>query len=91
MTDEIIYEEKIFSVDSEKQAKFMTESKERMIKICTQITYLEKIASKRSVDYTPENIEKMFAYLENSLANCKETFMERFKETEDAKKFDFDF
>ena len=76
MTDEIIYEEKIFSVDSEKQAKFMKESKERMIKICTQITYLEKIASKRSVDYTPENIEKMFAYLENSLANCKETFME---------------
>lgn len=46
-----------FVVDADKQAKFMESSKERMNKICIQLAYLEKIATKRSVDYTPDNID----------------------------------
>lgn len=84
-------QEESMSIDSEKHAKFMEESKERMSKICTQIVYLEKIAGKRSVDYTQENVEKMFSYLESQLARCKETFMARFNSTDDSQKFDFDF
>ena len=38
-----------FVVDADKQAKFMESSKERMNKICIQLAYLEKIATKRSV------------------------------------------
>lgn len=82
---------KEINIDSEKQAKFMEESKERMSKICTQISYLEKIAAKRSVDFTPENVEKMFVYLETQLADCKKVFMARFTENEKSKTFDFDF
>ncbi len=79
------------AVDVEKQAKFQTESKERMAKICMQIGYLEKIASKRSVDYTRENVERMFAYLEKQLADCKAVFLRRFETEEDEKNFDFEF
>lgn len=75
----------------EKQEKFFEESKERMSKICMQIAQLEKIAAKRSVDYTPENVEKMFAYLESQLADCKKAFMARFEDGEKDKAFDFDW
>lgn len=84
-------QEESASVNTEKQTKFMEESKERMSKICTQIAYLEKIAGKRSVDYTKENVEKMFSYLESRLSRCKETFMERFENPNDDNRFDFDF
>lgn len=83
--------ETLVTVDTEKQTKFMEESKERMSKICSQISLLEKIASKRSVDYTEENVEKMFSFLENQLAACKEKFMEHFSEKDKSKTFDFDF
>ncbi|MDO4156939.1 MAG: hypothetical protein Q4D37_09215 [Oscillospiraceae bacterium] len=89
--EEQIVQEESMPIDSEKHAKFMEESKERMSKICTQIAYLEKIAGKRSVDYTQENVEKMFSYLENHLSKCKETFMARFENSDDSQKFDFDF
>lgn len=39
-------------VDTEKHERFKAESKERMSKLCAQIAMLEKIAAKRSVDYT---------------------------------------
>ena len=80
-----------FVVDADKQAKFMESSKERMNKICIQLAYLEKIVTKRSVDYTPDNIEKMFAYMEERLASCKKAFMARFEEPEKTSVFDFDF
>ena len=68
-----------FVVDADKQAKFMESSKERMNKICIQLAYLEKIATKRSVDYTPDNIEKMFAYMEERLASCKKALWQDLK------------
>lgn len=79
------------SIDAEKFARFREESKDRMYKICQQIGYLEKIAGKRTVDYSKEYVEKMFAYLEKQLDDCKATFMARFEETEKTKKFDFEF
>lgn len=79
------------TIDSEKFERFQEESKDRMNKICQQIHFLEKIAGKRTVDYSKANVEKMFAYLEKELAECKDTFMARFEETNTKKDFDFDF
>lgn len=82
-------EESLEVTDQEKIERFKEESKDRMAKICQQIDFLEKIAGKRTVSYSKENVEKMFSYLEGKLASCKEAYMERF---EDGKKnFDFDF
>ena len=81
-------EQETESIDAEKSARFQEESKDWMYKICQQIGYLEKIAGKRSVDYSQKDVEKMFAYLEKQLNDCKGTFMKRFEES---KKFDFDF
>ena len=78
-------------LDEEKSARFQEESKERMAKICQQIAYLEKIAGKRTVDYTQENVDKMFAYLESKLADCKATFMAKFENEKPQNDFDFDF
>lgn len=39
----------------------------------------------------PDNIEKMFAYMEERLASCKKAFMARFEEPEKTSVFDFDF
>jgi len=82
---------KTAEVDAEKQARFKAESKVRMEKICQQISSLKKIAGKRSVDYTKENVDKMFSYLEKQLADCKAVYMERFKESGKGRNFDFEF
>ena len=76
--------------NSEKRERFMEESKERMIYYCGEKTLWKKIANKRTVEYTPENIEKMFSYLEAQLSECKDAFMAKFKE-EEKKSFDFNF
>lgn len=83
--------EPVAEVDPEKLARFKEESKDRMAKICQQIGFLEKIAGKRTVDYTKENVEKMFSYLEKQLADCKAAYMERFEESSKEKDFNFDF
>lgn len=79
-------------VDAEKHERFKIESKERMGKLCSQIALLEKIATKRSVEYTQPDVEKMFAYMEKRFADCKSTFMAHFDHEEEARNnFDFDF
>lgn len=78
-------------LDEEKAARFQEESKDRMAKICQQIAFLEKIAGKRTVDYTPENVDKMFSYLETKLSECKATFMSKFEDEKTQNDFDFDF
>ena len=83
--------EAVTEVDPEKLARFKEESKDRMEKICQQIGFLEKIAGKRTVDYTKDNVEKMFSYLEKQLADCKEAYMEKFEENSRKKDFNFDF
>ena len=83
--------EAVPEVDPEKLARFKEESKDRMAKICQQIGFLEKIAGKRTVDYTKDNVEKMFTYLEKQLADCKAAYMERFEESSKEKDFNFDF
>lgn len=93
--DEIMENEAVnaaeISVDTEKQNAFFKESKERMSYICKQISLLKKIANKRSVDFTADNVEKMFSYLENQLAECKGAFTARLEQKEDTSTFDFDF
>lgn len=79
-------------VDAEKHERFKAASKERMSKLCSQIAMLEKIATKRSVDYTQPDVKKMFTYMEKKLADCKATFMAHFENEEEEKNnFDFEF
>ena len=60
--------------------KFKEETVSRMQMIHKQFTYLTKIASKRSVDYTQEDVEKMFAFLENEVASSKKEFLRKFND-----------
>lgn len=73
--------------DAEGSERFKEDLKDRMSKICQQIEYLERLAGKRTANYSKEDADKMFAYLEKRLDNCKEVFYERFED----KKKDFDF
>lgn len=91
VTENEVAAEPVAEVDAEKLARFKEESKDRMEKICQQIGYLEKIAGKRTVEYTKENVEKMFSYLEKQLADCKAVYMERFEENSKGKDFNFEF
>ena len=90
-TNGMSVQEETVEVDTEKAARFQEESKDRMSKICQQIAFLEKIATKRTVDYTQANVDKMFAYLESKLADCKATFMAKFENEKPQNDFDFDF
>ena len=74
------------TTNEEKNAKFKEEAGKRMELICKQVDTLKKIASKKSVDYSKEDVEKMFAYLQKDLDACKAEFDKKF---EGAKSFDF--
>lgn len=75
-----------------KKARFQEEAMKRMFSVCQQLHLLAKIANKRNVEYTPEYIDKMFAYLEKEMAECKDEFMKRLNGSAGNKKqFDFEF
>lgn len=67
-------------IDEDLREKFKEETVSRMQMIHKQFTYLTKIASKRSVDYTQEDVEKMFAFLENEVASSKKEFLRKFND-----------
>lgn len=64
-------------VDTEKHEKFYLETAGRIKSISSQINLLKKIAAKRGVDFTDEDINKMFTFLEDELGECKGEFVAR--------------
>ena len=57
-----------------KSEKFKRISSERIAKIEKAIENLENLANKSSYDYTDEQVDKMFSYLEEKLAQTKGAF-----------------
>lgn len=57
-----------------KSEKFKRLSTERIAKIEKAIENLENLSNKSAYDYTDEEVEKMFSYLELKLSKTKEKF-----------------
>ena len=62
----------------------------RMKMIGQQLFQMKKIPEKRGIDYSREDVEKIFAYLRNEIDKCESEFIKKFDEKK-ADKFDFDF
>ena len=71
-------------------SKFRKLTSNRMKMIGQQLFQMKKIPEKRGIDYSREDVEKIFAYLRNEIDKCESEFIKKFDEKK-ADKFDFDF
>ena len=51
---------------------------------------MKKIPEKRGIDYSREDVEKIFSYLRDEIDECEKEYLKKFDEKK-ADKFDFDF
>ena len=75
---------------AETVSKFRELTSNRMKMIGQQLFQMKKIPEKRGIDYSREDVEKIFAYLRNEIDKCENEFIKKFDEKK-ADKFDFDF
>ena len=75
---------------AETVSKFRELTSNRMKMIGQQLFQMKKIPEKRGIDYSREDVEKIFAYLRNEIDKCESEFIKKFDEKK-ADKFDFDF
>lgn len=71
-------------------SKFRELTSNRMKMIGQQLFQMKKIPEKRGIDYSREDVEKIFTYLRNEIDKCESEFIKKFDEKK-ADKFDFDF
>lgn len=71
-----------------KAQKFKDVASDRVDKILNAIDKLEGLALRKNYEYTPEQVEKMFAAIEEELALVKKKFSEN-KEEAKTKRFSF--
>ena len=75
---------------AETVGKFRELTSNRMKMIGQQLFQMKKIPEKRGIDYSREDVEKIFTYLRNEIDKCESEFIKKFDEKK-ADKFDFDF
>ena len=75
---------------AETVSKFRELTSNRMKMIGQQLFHMKKIPEKRGIDYSREDVEKIFTYLRNEIDKCESEFIKKFDEKK-ADKFDFDF
>lgn len=75
---------------AETVSKFRELTSNRMKMIGQQLFQMKKIPEKRGIDYSREDVEKIFIYLRNEIDKCESEFIKKFDEKK-ADKFDFDF
>ena len=75
---------------AETVSKFRELTSNRMKMIGQQLFQMKKIPEKRGIDYSREDVEKIFTYLRNEIDKCESEFIKKFDEKK-AGKFDFDF
>lgn len=75
---------------AETVSKFRELTSNRMKMIGQQLFQMKKIPEKRGIDYSREDVEKIFTYLRNEIDKCESDFIKKFDEKK-ADKFDFDF
>lgn len=76
--------------NAEAVSKFRELTAVRMSAIGQQLFQMKKIPGKRGIDYSREDVEKIFAYLRGEIEKCEGEFIKKFDEKK-ADKFNFDF
>lgn len=71
-------------------SKFRELTAARMSAIGQQLFQMKKIPGKRGIDYSREDVEKIFTYLRGEIDKCEGEFIKKFDEKK-ADKFNFDF
>ena len=64
---------------NEKHEKFRELAEKRVDAIIDKIETLENLADKNRYEYTPEEVEKMFNFIEKELKSAKESFIKKNK------------
>ena len=82
--------EKRTLIPAEAISKFRELTAARMSAIGQQLFQMKKIPGKRGIDYSREDVEKIFAYLRGEIDKCESEFIKKFDEKK-ADKFNFDF
>ena len=78
-------------VNEEKRAKFMENAGKRVNKVMHDIQILEPMARSSVYDFTKEDVEEMFAAMQDSLDTAKEEFNKKFEGKAKAEKRVFCF
>lgn len=75
---------------AEAVSKFRELTAARMSAIGQQLFNMKKIPGKRGIDYSREDVDKIFAYLRGEIDKCESEFIKKFDEKK-ADKFNFNF
>lgn len=67
----------VLNDDESKEEKFKRISKDRVNKVVKSIETLENLANTNQYDYTEEQVNKMFNFIENALTKAKESFQNK--------------
>jgi len=78
-------------VNEEKRSKFMEYAGKRVNNVLHDIQILEPMARSSSYDFTKQDIDEMFAAMEETLNEAKEEFYKKFEEKQKAAKKVFSF
>lgn len=78
-------------INEEKRQKFMENAGKRVNNVMHDIQILEPMARSSSYDFTKEDVEEMFAAMQETLNNAKEEFYKKFEVKERSTKKSFSF
>ncbi len=78
-------------VNEEKRAKFIEFAGKRVNNVLHDIQILEPMARSNSYDFTKQDVEEMFAAIQDTLEGAKEEFNRKFEEKAKASKKVFSF
>lgn len=78
-------------INEEKRQKFMENAGKRVNNVMHDIQILEPMARSNSYDFTKDDVEEMFAAMQETLDNAKTEFYKKFEVKERSAKKSFSF
>ena len=75
--ENIVIEEQVETQEIDKHAKFQEQSVNLVRKAIVAIENVGKVANQRNFEYSEEEVEKMFAVLEETLSDTKHMFKKK--------------
>ena len=78
-------------INEEKRQKFMENAGKRVNNVMHDIQILEPMARSNSYDFTKDDVEEMFAAMQDTLDNAKAEFYKKFEVKEKSTKKAFSF
>lgn len=79
------------AINEEKRKKFMEYAGKRVNNVMHDIQILEPMARSNAYDFTKQDVEEMFAAMQESLDVAKEEFYKKFEEKTRAERKSFSF